>query len=312
MNTSAYRKKAPGSTQHDQPATSRHIEMASGPVSSTQRTKQEASNVVERPLQTARPTVQDVEQAEVASSTLHLLCSIVIRRYGRRLRQEPITSITTDQMLFSALQDVYHKQRGRTRPYLTLTTVRSIDFMKVRHSLFAYTHIHHLLRPCAQCKYGSDDHIDVRCHNELCDSSKPCDCVPPLSNLEYECDPRPPDISPPVGPNLMMDCFTHPETISKDNQWIFNQLPKRTRGKLKTNPSSSRRQDAWGIHFDEGWDLVKIWLILMIGFIIPSLVFGIVWSRVMKDVQGAFGIASVWITCGTVFLGSLHLYHGNS
>lgn len=106
----------------------------------------------------------------------------------------------------------------------------------------------------------------------------------------------------------MMDHFLHPEDINPDNQWIKDQLPKRSCGVLKLQLSSPSLEEAWGIYFKESWDLVKIWLIVAIGFVLPSLLFGILWGHLKKDLQGAFGVASVWITCGSIFMGLFATY----
>jgi hypothetical protein len=106
----------------------------------------------------------------------------------------------------------------------------------------------------------------------------------------------------------MMDRFTHPEDINPDHKWIVEQLPKKTKGKLDCAIASPELQEAWGIYFKESLDLVKIWMIVAVGFVLPSLLFGVLWGHLKNDIQGAFGVASVWITCGTVFMGMFATY----
>lgn len=154
--------------------------------------------------------------------------------------------------------------------------------------------------------YGGGRHVDMRCHNDICELDKHCRCIPPMHlvrqpNKEYECDPVPSKQSPPVGPRLMMDCFTDPNNIHPDATLIWKQLPKRTCGELVSR--SFELVDGWGIYYEEGWDWFKIWCVLGIGFFPPSLLFGILWAILKKDIQGAFGVASWWMTGATILVG---------
>jgi hypothetical protein len=118
---------------------------------------------------------------------------------------------------------------------------------------------------------------------------------------EYECCPVPPKLSPPVGPQLMMSLFNDPDSIQSGAALIMQQLPKRLNGKLYS--PCFEQEEAWGIYYEEGWNWAKIWLFLAIGFFLPSLVFGVLWGILKRDVQGAFGIASWWMTGATIILG---------
>lgn len=108
-------------------------------------------------------------------------------------------------------------------------------------------------------------------------------------------------LSPPVGERLMMDYFTNPEAIAPYRMWVLQQLPKRALGELQSQ--SSVLTEAWGIYYKEGWNWVKIWWVIGVGFFTPSLLFGILWGILKKDVQGAFGIASWWMIGSTILLG---------
>ena len=91
-----------------------------------------------------------------------------------------------------------------------------------------------------------------------------------------------------------MDFFTDPCGIAPDSTLVFQQLPKRTCPKLELQ--SSELVEAWGIYYREDWDWIKIWCILAVGFFPPSLLFGILWGILREDIQGAFGVASWWMT----------------
>jgi hypothetical protein len=99
----------------------------------------------------------------------------------------------------------------------------------------------------------------------------------------------------------MMSLFNDPDSIQSGAALIMQQLPKRLNGKLCS--PSFEQAEAWGIYYEEGWNWARIWLFLAIGFFLPSLVFGVLWGVLKRDVQGAFGIASWWMTGATIILG---------
>lgn len=116
--------------------------------------------------------------------------------------------------------------------------------------------------------YGGPRYIDARCHDDICDCGGRCHCIPPEERIlpperEYDCRPVSPRFSPPIGPRLMMDYFTNPDSINPGHRLVLDQLPKRMYGGLG---SQGDRTEAWGIYFKEGWDWVKIWWILAASF----------------------------------------------
>lgn len=102
-----------------------------------------------------------------------------------------------------------------------------------------------------------------------------------------------------------MDYFTNPENPAPDSTLILRQIPKRACGELQ-GPNSERTADvivAWGIYIQEDWDWRKVWAILGMVFFPPSLLFGVLWGILKNDIQGAFGVASWWMTVGTILVG---------
>lgn len=99
----------------------------------------------------------------------------------------------------------------------------------------------------------------------------------------------------------MTDLFSDPDSIRPGASMVLQQLPKKMSGMLCSE--SFEPTEAWGIYYEEGWDWFKIWLILAIGFFPPSLLFGVLWGILKKDIQGAFGLASWWMTGATILVG---------
>lgn len=147
--------------------------------------------------------------------------------------------------------------------------------------------------------------VDARHHGEICETGKPCNCIPPVDlanpRPEYEYRPVPAKLSPPIGSNLLLSMFRRPDKLEDGHTWAFEKLPKRAHGKLK--PGGDPQPEAWGIYFKEGWDETKIWYIVGLGFFLPSLLFAILWAVFKDDIQGAFAIASWWITGAAIVVG---------
>jgi hypothetical protein len=83
----------------------------------------------------------DVEQGVVSTRVRHLLCCLESKSYRSGLRQEIVTNITSDRELFHTLSNGYHRQRGKHRPYWSLRSISSIQFMKVSKSKFFCKHL---------------------------------------------------------------------------------------------------------------------------------------------------------------------------
>jgi hypothetical protein len=72
--------------------------------------------------------------------------------------------------------------------------------------------------------------------------------------------------------------------------------------------SSFEQIEAWGICFKEDWNRSRIWWFLATVFGVASLLFGILWGVLEKDIQGAFGVACWWMTGSTIFIGVIGTY----
>jgi hypothetical protein len=97
-------------------------------------------------------------------------------------------------------------------------------------------------------------------------------------------------------PDYLLHLFNKPSCLSEQEQEVFTRFPKRTKGELAG--TLAQRAKGWGIFFEEGYDLLKIaWLVSLVSFL-GSLLFGVLWAVVRKDVQGAFGISAWWVTVG--------------
>jgi hypothetical protein len=156
-----------------------------------------------------------------------------------------------------------------------------------------------------QFGYTGPGIIDVRCHPDPCDPSKCC-CIPPADRVfpqgqDYAYQPIPSELFPPIGPNLMMQLFEDPSSLNPCADSFLQRLPKKMSGELDSN--GMKMIVAWGICYREDWDWMRIWVALGVAFFPPSLLFGILWGIMRHDIQGAFGVASWWMTGATIAVG---------
>jgi hypothetical protein len=110
---------------------------------------------------------------------------------------------------------------------------------------------------------------------------------------QYKFDPVSPDTNPPFLPDHLMHLFDSPSCIHGCEQVLVEQLPKRTKGELIGEPR--KRAKGWGLFYEEGWDMFKIMLLVAV-MVFGSFLFGVLWSILQKDVQGAFGISAWFVT----------------
>lgn len=102
-----------------------------------------------------------------------------------------------------------------------------------------------------------------------------------------------------------MHFFKHPELVRKDQEVIFNQIPKRSWGQLAA--PHDKLELGWGLYFEEGWHWRSIYFIFAVPVVAGSLAFGIAWSVLKTDIQGGFTITGVWITVGSLAVGYMAL-----
>ncbi|KAJ5464614.1 uncharacterized protein N7458_000300 [Penicillium daleae] len=237
---------------------------------------------------TSQPAVasQGIGTGNRASRPLLLLSCIERRGRPTTLHQEYVTDITDDRQLFHTLRKIYYSHRRKFESFWSLRTLHSIHFMKFL--------------------YADTNYIDIRCHPEICIPGQPCSCIPPATLVPplgstYQCRPIPSKHSPPIGPRLMMDFFADPDSRVPGSDLVMQQLPK----KLDTELTSDGIEvtEAWGIFYREEWNWRRIWGTLGFAFFPPSLLFGVLWGILRKDIQGAFGVASWWMAGATIFIG---------
>jgi hypothetical protein len=148
--------------------------------------------------------------------------------------------------------------------------------------------------------------VDIHNHERIC-GTQTCVCLPPSEKVEpspraeYHCQPVPAPHNPPIGDNFLTHAFLNPACIHPHQTWVYNQVPKRTSGKLKGSHQTAIA--GWGISFREDWDWAAIWTFLLCFFLVPSLVFFLIWAFYKGDLQAASGVAGYWTAVGTFVLG---------
>ncbi|KAI0545854.1 hypothetical protein F4679DRAFT_559546, partial [Xylaria curta] len=201
-----------------------------------------------------------------------LLC-VPYLRWGLRLHNSEVCKINSDQQFFKLLQQSYFAQRrGPARELLRIfTKVQALQFVKFevfRNKL-----------------------VDVRS----------CPSLPTSSDYTY--DPMPPDVIPPIGPNLLMHLFENPDHADV-TLFLYKRFPKKLRAQLEACPTKGS-SIGWGVEFVEGVNWYAVFVSGFLGFLF-CLLFAVAWSAAKGDVQGGFGIASFLLTFFVFCGGILH------
>lgn len=125
-------------------------------------------------------------------------------------------------------------------------------------------------------------------HHQLVDIQKRDDIPPESRRNEYDYFPMPADTVPPIGPNLLMHFFNHPED-APPSRIVLSCIPKRKRDKLEPCPIRGSSL-GWGIDVATGPNELKLFVCGLIACLC-SLTFGVIWTVRQKDIQGGFGVA---------------------
>jgi hypothetical protein len=106
-----------------------------------------------------------------------------------------------------------------------------------------------------------------------------------------------------MGKNYLMHYVKHPEHVNTQQTWVYNQIPKRTRGQLLA--PRDEQVPGWGIHFEEGFNWPVFGSLGLIIVILGSLVFGVAWGVLKKDAGTSFTIAAYWTNIATILMAFL-------
>jgi hypothetical protein len=104
----------------------------------------------------------------------------------------------------------------------------------------------------------------------------------------------------------MLHYFKHPERIAKEECSILNQLPKRNCGRIQADGQVATQ--GWGLYYEENWNIGLIIAVLVGTTIIASLIFGICWTLMRSDIQGAWGLSSYMVTTCALIVALLSMF----
>ena len=128
--------------------------------------------------------------------------------------------------------------------------------------------------------------------------------IPPPEHPHYSYSPTPITMEPPIGHDTMLHCFRCPEVCSKSDFCL-----KRFPGHLYPDVTVDNDSDegiAWGVELVEGREWAFLWII---SFLVMScsVAFGVVYTVVMRDVQGGFTVAGFIVAFGASLVGTLQI-----
>ena len=61
----------------------------------------------------------------------------------------------------------------------------------------------------------------------------------------------------------------------------------------------------WGLYYEEGWNIGVIILVTAGVVTLGSLLFGVCWTVLKDDIQGAWGVSSYMVTTGALIVALL-------
>ncbi|KAI0847673.1 hypothetical protein F5Y00DRAFT_240792, partial [Daldinia vernicosa] len=201
----------------------------------------------------------------------YLLACVPFGRWVSKLHQQEICTILSDQDFFSLLRMLYHANRRRLS-LSWMRRVKSIDFVQ----------------------------FDVHRSGVAAIRSKPA--LPPKElKDQYQYDPMPADLVPPIASNMLVHFLENPTHASVLPD-LYKRIPKKLRQKLAPCQVTGM-SIGWGIEFVEGIDSFMFFIFGSALFLICFIV-AVGWSVIKQDVQGGFGIGG-FILAFMLFCGAI-------
>ena len=94
----------------------------------------------------------------------------------------------------------------------------------------------------------------------------------------------------------------HPHPIHEQERSVLRQLPKRLCGQPQAN--GDEPAEGWGLYYEEGLNVFLIVSLVVWTSILASLLFGILWTILRSDIQGAWGVRC-WIVTTSALVAAL-------
>lgn len=207
----------------------------------------------------------------VSGDHLYLLLCLPFMRWATKLRQDEVCRLNSDREFFTFLRSCYDNARQR-KAWPWMRCVDAIRF--VQFELF------------------QNDLVDIQLQPSL----------PNKENLRhYSFESQECDTIPPIGPNLLMHYFEHPDHADVVPV-LFKRIPKRKPRKLVPCPIM-KSSVGWGLQLAEGTDMLTLFGYGCGAFVV-ALIVAITWSVTKNDVQGGFAIAT-YVLAFLLFVGGV-------
>ena len=205
-----------------------------------------------------QPSIREVMDLNLCIAQNHTLT---------KFRPLDLSSIKSNHALFAQMRSIREKLHNRLYNTFSLRTLRTITFVRfVLHKRHA---------------------LDIK------ENLGPLSLPPPnkLSEYKYQHEPAPPDYLPPIGENLLLHLYNHPECADEECADLLPFFPKKVLERLDVCPERGM-SEGWGIHFVEDWNWERIWIIAFLFFRLGGVPFAILWWVLEHDVQGASSMAT--------------------
>ena len=200
----------------------------------------------------------DIALPTHSSEVVFLLLCIPHRKWATKLVHMDLCTLLSDQLFFAELQTQYRSMQGKWRRCFTLKQLTRIQFV--------------------QFELHKNELVGIQMTNVL----------PPKNREDYRYSPTPPEIIPPVGENLLMHLYEHPEDAD-DDTFCLDRIPKKWRERL-LRPWRGGGIGS-GVHLKKGLNLKKTCIFGLLSLFFSAL-FRVIWSVKRDDIQGEFGVAA--------------------
>ncbi|KAH6613828.1 hypothetical protein C7974DRAFT_321479, partial [Boeremia exigua] len=213
----------------------------------------------------------------------------------------PVSSSEPDAVLMVCMHK-HEGGKGLRQIYISSIKDSRQLFHLVRREYRLTRETHRLSRHLKQFILRFQDDVEPRLHTPCCNHA--CQCIPTVHQYEYACTPKgPPDFGPPILPSQLLHYSTHPELIAANETTVLDQMPKRMCGELEA--TGHLLTEGWGLYYEEDWNTSLILVVVTSVIVLASLLFGICWTVVRSDIQGAWGVSSYMVTTGALILALL-------
>ena len=147
--------------------------------------------------------------------------------------------------------------------------------------------------------------MEVVVHSKMKDRVQ--EALPADDNVNYYYQPKPRSMEPPVGHNTMLHLYHCPWECDLYSRYCLERFPGYRHDDIQI-PADDGIE--WGLEIVQARSFLLLWVFGLV-ILCASMLFGVLWSVFMHDIQGGFTVAGYMASIFACLFGTIQVMLDN-